>query len=261
MRRVLLAVFIVSLSIVSLSWMPTSGQAQQSDRNRRGPAAGGDAEAIEKSLRNYRIRLSDDRKLSGMVNLIDPNTNSIAPVIDMTVAFLKNGEQKAKVGPDKDGVFLVEGLEPGIYAVVGWCRSGYIATSVQLLEPSGDGKRAWLPPRDGGRADSPFRLARFQEVEHRLQIDSLAVPPRDFRTVTQLVKMYIPPAILNAKPTEMPDIAGPDKELTNEAAPTDAAPSSTILQRHSVKIAADGSLTGRTRRVHPQTGARPGCGG
>ena len=69
----------------SLVWGLTPALAQQNDRTRRGPAGGrervrdpgGNAEAIERSLRNYRIRLSDDGKVSGMVNLIDPNTSAV----------------------------------------------------------------------------------------------------------------------------------------------------------------------------------------
>jgi hypothetical protein len=72
--------------------------------------------------------------------------------------------------------------------------------------------------------------------------------------VIQLARSYIPAEILKAaSPSELPESAQP-AEQTDEPPPTDKSPAATALRNHVVVIGADGTLSGRTRRVHPQTG-------
>lgn len=216
------------------------------------------ADALEKSLRNYRIRLAQDGFLSGRIHVVDPQTGTAAPLTDLTLSFVQNGKEVARSQPDQEGVFEVRGLKPGVYSLVGAGPGGYIAYGLQALPPVGVPEPKVEARTVSGPGVVPVRPAFFQEVVERLQIDSLAVPPRDYATVARLMRSYIPATILSAQPGgELPKLAQPaERREQDQESPDPNAddPVSTVLQRHSVQIRSDGSLVGRTRRIHPETG-------
>jgi hypothetical protein len=188
--------------------------------------------ALEKQLRSYRVRLADDRTLSGQVNVFDPATGSVMAMNDIRVLFLQNGVIKARTTPGTDGVFKLA-LEPGVYAIVATGPRGYAAYGLQALAPE---------------ATSVVHTAAFQEITDTLQINTLAIPSRDFGTAKRLARTYIPRELLD----KSDDAGGDGLGEETEAPPLEAAPE-TSLDGHSVSVR-DGVLLGRMRRLHPQTG-------
>jgi hypothetical protein len=228
------------------------GEVAQPRRAKEKPDNAGDA--LEKKLRSARVRLSRSGELPGRINVVDAKTGGVHALTKMTISMLQNGEVKATGKPGVGGVFQITGLQPGVYSLVGAGEDGYIAHGVEILpfaakEPA---VRAARLIRPAGAGISAI-LASRQVVQDELDIDSLAVPRRDFEAVLRLARSYIPPSLLSAKPGEIPAIAKPGEE-SDEPLPKDTDPPSTVLRRHAVEIRPDGTLVGRMRRIHPETG-------
>ncbi len=210
------------------------------------PVQAGD---IEKQLRSYRVRLRADGRLPGRINVIDPETGLVSPAREMTIALLQNGEIVTEVHPGIDGVFEAEGVAPGIYSLVGHGDEGYIAYGLEVL-PSEFNAGA------DGRDDDGNQPVAFQEVEDELQIDSLAVPPTDGPSVLNLANEHIPDELVAAADEIAADgvaVPPPPANADDRADPAGSARAANLNQ-HAIRLAADGSLTGRVRSLSPQTG-------
>lgn len=191
-----------------------------------------EAGALEKQLRSYRVRLAADGTLSGQVSVFDPASGSVMAMNDIRVLFLQNGIVKARTTPGTDGVFKVA-LEEGMYAIVASGPRGYAAYGLQAVRPE----------------TSVVHNAAFQEITDTLQINTLAIPSRDFGIAKRLARSYIPSELLNKS-----NDAGSEGlvEQEGDSPPLDASPE-TALDGHAVSVR-DGVLLGRMRRLHPQTG-------
>jgi len=266
-------VFALSLVVAGLGMGAVAGvypAAQAEDRRptrEASPVAPADSEVLllaqpegdsfASRLRNHRIRLSADGYLPGKINLVDNETGVLRVLRNLKVMFIQNGQVKSTATPGEGGVFQAGGLTPGVYSLAAIGPEGYVAYGLEILPAAAEGPAAPPKPavttlsRDGFIDAEPVY---FQEVSSVLAIESLAIPRRDFEAVIQLARSYIPAEILNAaSPAELPESAQP-AEQTDEPAPTDKSPAATALKNHVVVIGADGTLSGRTRRVHPQTG-------
>lgn len=206
-------------------------------------------------LRNHRVRLSADGFLPGRIHLVDSETGALRALRDIKVLFIQDGQVKSTATPGESGTFQADGLQPGIYSLAAIGPEGYVAYGLEILPPAPAGPPA-APAEETASIDGfvATQPVYFQEVGSVLAIESLAIPRRDFDAVIQLARSYIPADILNApSPSELPASAQPG-EQSDEPPPTDEAPAATSLRNHAVVIGADGTLSGRTRRVHPQTG-------
>ncbi len=203
------------------------------------------ADAISDQSRTHRIRLSSDGLVPGKILVVDPQTNAVVPATDLTVMFAQNGEIKAQVEPGEGGVFQASGLGPGLYSVIASGASGFVAFGVELLPAA-----VAHVPRDGVVQPVSF----FQEEQAALEIDALAVPPRDLEAVGQLVRSYVPAAGASVGGIDDADVlSAAPPAVGQDGKPLSDRPTTSIKQ-HSVMLGENGSLSGRMRRLHPQTG-------
>lgn len=213
---------------------------------------------LEKQARNYRVRLDQNGRLPGRINVIDPNTGFASPARDLTIALLQNGQPVAEFRPGIDGIFEAEGILPGVYSLVAHGDEGYIAYGLEVL-PAEFG----VGLREG---DNTSRVM-FQEIEAALEIDSLAVPPTDGPAVLSLATEHLPPEIIAraneiaAEAETTPELPQVDPALIErveldpaEDNPAEETLPSANLRQHEIRLAADGSLTGRMRSLNPQSG-------
>ncbi|MFO1096255.1 MAG: hypothetical protein U0992_23560 [Planctomycetaceae bacterium] len=216
-----------------------------------------EGDSFASRLRNHRIRLSADGFLPGKINLVDTETGALRVLRDLKVMFIQDGQVKSTATPGEGGVFQAEGLQPGVYSLAAIGPEGYVAYGLEVLPAASAPAGAAAKPAETTASIDGFvetQPVYFQEVSSVLAIDSIAIPRRDFDAVIQLARSYIPAEILSApSPSQLPAIAQPG-EQSEEPAPSDENPPATSLRSHAVVIGADGTLSGRTRRVHPQTG-------
>lgn len=235
-----------------------AGPTLRNDDNPDAAADDGVGDQLEKKPRTYRIRLTRDGLIPGRLNLLDPVTGDVRPMTNVTITMLQHGEVKATAKPGVGGVFQISGLKPGLYSLVGAGEDGYIAYGVQIMpfddpaEPVPEAPvRAARLIRSQGAGISATPVSQI--VEELLDIDSLAIPRRDFGAVLQLVRSYVPASLTNAHAGEIPEIAKPGAD-TDEALPEMNDPPSTCIKKHWVEIRPDGTLVGRMHRIHPETG-------
>ncbi|MCA9074587.1 MAG: hypothetical protein KDA93_06105 [Planctomycetaceae bacterium] len=222
-------------------------------------------EALEKSLRSYRVRLSADGTLPGRINVVDPDTGEPAQAQDMTIAFVQHGHVVAEVHPGIDGSFQAEGVGPGIYSLVGHGPEGYIAYGLEVLpaELTVDRRNA-----------IEMSLVAFQEIQQEIQIDSLAIPPVDGPAVLQLAREHLPPEVINGGSAAVSRLdqtfdVGPqiqhvsqvaeEKPFTDDVPLEDVIPAgpnspSASLQQNKIRLSHDGTLTGRMRSLNSHSG-------
>lgn len=216
-----------------------------------------EGDSFASRLRNHRIRLSADGFLPGRINLVDAETGAVRVLTDIKVMFIQNGQVKATAVPGEGGMFQAAGLQPGVYSLAAIGPEGYVAYGLEVLPPAPPAPI--LPAAEQNQSASVDGFVEtepvfFQEVSSVLSIDSLAIPRRDFDAVIQLARSYIPAELLNATSPEEADAIAPPGPPLDVAPPADDSEPTANLKYHAVQIAADGTLSGRTRRVHPQTG-------
>lgn len=218
-----------------------------------------EGDSFASKLRNHRIRLSADGYLPGRISLVDTETGAIRVLKDIRVLFIQDGEIKATAVPGEGGMFQAGGLQPGVYSLAAIGPEGYVAYGLEVLPPAAPAPGPLVPATEKDQTASIDGFVEtepvfFQEVSSLLTIESLAIPRRDFDAVIQIARSYIPAELLNAtSPQEADAVAAPGAPI-DEPPPTDDSEPSTSHKYNAVQIGADGTLSGRTRRVHPQTG-------
>ena len=226
--------------------------------------AGTDAEKLGERLRSHCVRLVDGA-LHGRMLVFDPQTGEAVGVRQMTVYLLQRGKPIAMSSLSEDGKFTMTGLSPGVYGLVAAGAGGFAAYSLHLLgEP--------VPGGQAATAAAVRTVSFLQEEASQLEIETLAIPPADFRALKELIRNYVPDRIApidwvepdraqiapGATAFESPKapgalLAGPDNLYYHSPAELRAEPA-TSIRRHQVRLQADGSLVGRVRRMHPMSG-------
>lgn len=240
---------------VYLTATAVSGQVSESDDAQQRPAPPESAEPaplepipedrIEKTLRNYRIRLGSGGRASGHIRIADPISGATSGLEEVRILFAQGGQVRGSAVAMLDGAFEVSGLTPGVYTLIGAGSGGYVTYGVELLAPEGP-----VVQGDDGPA---IRNAAYQEVAASLEIDSLAIPPRDFSTVARLIRMNVPDELLQGI---VPPASQPGEPLNDGLQIVPDAKPTTGLKAHSVLIRDGGTVYGRMRRLHPGTGDR-----
>jgi len=219
-------------------------------------AAQSEGDSFASRLRSHRIRLSSDGFLPGRINLVDAETGAVRVLKDVKVMFIQDGQVKATAVPGEGGTFQAAGLQPGVYSLAAIGPEGYVAYGLEILPPAAP--NPVLPAAEKDQTASLDGVVEtepvYQEVTSVLSIDSLAIPRRDFDAVIQLARSYIPAELLSATSPQEADAVSPPGEPLDEPPPTDETEGNSNMRHHAVQIGADGTLSGRTRRVHPQTG-------
>ena len=84
-------------------------------------------------MSHHQIQLGADGSLEGQINLLDPRTGRHQVIQDLTLHFLKDGSVIGATQVSSSGEFRMDGLEPGIHAVVTTGRDGVLALGIDLL--------------------------------------------------------------------------------------------------------------------------------
>jgi len=190
-----------------------------------------EAERLTRVARTHRVQLSNG-SITGAIQSLGAD-GAVRNLSDVRVSFFQNGSTVSQVSPGSDGVFHAT-LAPGVYTLVAYSPSGYVAYGIQIVDQTAE-----------------IRSAGFEKADSQLnlQIESLAVPPVDYATVYRLARSHVKGAI----PATVPTRANSGAETLPDLPVENALPQ-TNLKHHTVRLEADGSLIGRLKRIHPQTG-------
>ncbi|QDT53126.1 hypothetical protein Pan44_11410 [Caulifigura coniformis] len=190
-----------------------------------------EAERLTRVARTHRVQLNNG-SITGAIQSLGAD-GAVRNLTDVRVSFFQNGSSVSQVSPGSDGVFHAT-LSPGVYTLVAYSPSGYVAYGIQIVDQTAE-----------------IRSAGFEKADSQLnlQIESLAVPPVDYATVYRLARSHVKGAI----PATVPTGAATGSEALPDLPVENALPQ-TNLKHHTVRLEADGSLIGRLKRIHPQTG-------
>lgn len=125
------------------------------------------------SIVNQPVELDADGSLRGVVNVLDPRTGRHCEVRDITVHFLQGGRVVGTAVVEPTGDFVISGLVPGVYSVVGTGKDGVFAIGIDVVgagvQPafnpaSGDATPVSLRKAHGGFAIAAVRgLSQYEE--------------------------------------------------------------------------------------------------
>jgi len=164
------------------------------------------------ALRSDRIMLVDGA-VSGTIRSMD-TSGTVRVLSDVTVSFYRDGALAAQALPAADGTFTAR-LSPGFYTLVAYGPGGYCTYGLDAIANPGDPHAA-------------------------VQLDTLAVPPSDFRAVHSIAKRYAARSSVGPMPTLA------DAYLVPQNAPVpDLEAPETSLKHHTVTIEPDGGVPGR----------------
>lgn len=186
-----------------------------------------EAATLSAVARTHHVKLVNGA-VSGAIQAIGPG-GTVRNLTDVRVSFMRNGAAVAQVSPGLDGVFQAT-VPPGMYTVVAYGPSGYAAYGVHVSDP-----------------EVAVRSASY-DSQLSLQIQTLAVPAIDHRTVFRLIRA----GLKSSSP--LPRMTQSDAEPTLPEVPVDNAPPQTPIQHHTVNLEADGSLLGKLSRLDKVTG-------
>ena len=187
--------------------------------------------------RSFRVRLSEDGTLTGTVRVADA-AGAVRPAKALTLVFLADsqvpaafdgGQIAAKVAakatPKADGRYVVSGLTPGLYSVVGRGEEGFMTFGLHVL-PAGEGSG---------------------------EFDVMAAPPKDVAIIAALAGRFVTaPAAAELSAAAARTAPAVDKTFEeSEALAGSAAP----IKRSVVRVAADGTLSGQLVTLYDGTGA------
>ena len=207
---------------------------------------------LNRRLRSERVRLTAEGTLTGRLSL--SGEMAVSPASQMSVALIQYGQTRARAEVDAEGNFTLKNVRAGVYTLLGAGTGGYLCLGLEAIAATD------RVPVLSERPAQAVRTITFQEIRAEIEIDGLAVPPRDFKMLAELVRAQIPTAMLERASTQAdtrkeraaPHVRAPlsEKDSADAAETAD----NVALRRHQVSLNPDGSLNGRMRRIHPQTG-------
>ena len=122
------------------------------------------------SLMNHRVQLLNDGSLHGIANRFDPRTGRLREIDDVIVYFVREGHLIARTRVERSGSFVVSGLSPGIYSVIGTGTDGAFAIAVEVVN------------HDAMQVAATHSLSNYKTTAMvaMLELSAAVVPPADF---------------------------------------------------------------------------------
>ena len=159
---------------------------------------------IDQSLRAHWITTDAEGNIAGRISALDTETADAAPIKRLTVTLMKKGQRISKSKTDKEGRFVLEDVDAGVYTLVAWGKTGFLAYGIHVLprlEELDLDEEAELNVRKTDRTPlsvkrrralyvSQFNLPAEAVVAEELQIDAAAVPP-DFTMLRKISQNYM----------------------------------------------------------------------
>lgn len=206
-----------------------------------------DQAELNKRLRNQRVRLSADGTLAGRVS--GPSASGIAPLSKFAITLVQAGQTRARATTDADGNFEMPSVRPGIYSMIGAGPNGFVCYGVEVVPAA-----ATISVLSDRSPDKAVPIALGEVRQNVIEIDTLAVPPRDYAAMSELIRGHLPPGLAKLDATgirakesaDRSDIALTDEGLKHQS-------ENTSLRHHQVQVV-DGTVIGRMRRVRTTTG-------
>ncbi len=159
---------------------------------------------IDQSLRAHWITADAEGNIEGRISALDSETADALPIKQLTVTLLKKGQRVSKAKTDVEGRFLLKDVDAGVYTLVAWGKTGFLAYGVHVLprlEELDLDEEDELNVRKTDRTPlnvqqrqawyvSHFNLPIGAVVAEELQIDAAAVPP-EFTTLRKISQNYM----------------------------------------------------------------------
>ncbi len=217
-----------------------------------------------KFIRSHWIRLTPDGSLTGQISLLD-SEGRLDGVDKLDVTIFRKGEKMAEARTDEEGKFVIEDLDPGVYALIAKGDSGFVAYGLHVLGS------------DEVAAFDHIHFVQALEVGETLSISTAAVPPtfEQLRGILsenfqRIRSNFVPPgeyaALLNeAKDAKAPGSDEPEgaeilrgtEELQKNPTSPDSTRAATSVSVHDVVLepARKGwVMRGRLYGIDPDTG-------
>jgi len=170
---------------------------------------------IDRSLRAHWITPDADGNIDGRISSLDAETAEASPIGFLTVTLMEKGRQISKAKTDEEGRFALKEVEPGVYTLLAFGKSGFLAYGVHVLprleeldldeelnaEPDGvegidldvrnslDRTPLSVKQRQAMYV-SHFNLPVNAVVAEELKIDAAAVPP-EFTALRKISQNYL----------------------------------------------------------------------
>ena len=173
---------------------------------------------IDRSLRAHWITPDADGNIDGRISALDTETAEASPIGFLTVTLMEKGREVNKSKTDKDGRFVLEDVDAGIYTLLAFGETGFLAYGVHVLprleeldlgdeelELDGEeidlGEKVNLNVQNSDRTPLSVKQRRAWYVSHfnlpvdaviaeELQIDAAAVPP-EFSSLEKISRNYV----------------------------------------------------------------------
>ena len=166
---------------------------------------------IDRSLRAHWITPDADGNIDGRISALDTETAEASPIGFLTVTLMEKGREVNKSKTDKDGRFVLEDVDAGIYTLLAFGETGFLAYGVQVLPRLEEldleddvldiDEGVDLNVRNSDRTPLSVKQRRAWYVSHfnlpvdaviaeELQIDAAAVPP-EFSSLEKISRNYV----------------------------------------------------------------------
>jgi hypothetical protein len=190
------------------------------------------SDALSAEPQTIDVQIAEDGSLSGRLRHIGGDDGDLVPVPSTDVQLLQGGVSIGEATTDDEGLFVIQGVAPGIYNVVTDSSTGYAVFSVRAV----------------GQSDvvaSRNEATTVSRVIADFQMDVAAVHPDDIEKVKQIIAE-------NYVTESASDSPG---QFTRHSEGTASGRSvSTAAWSHNISLSPDGRLLGTILSVDPATG-------
>lgn len=112
------------------------------------------------TLRHHQVRLTRDGRLLGRIRRLQPDSGRDLKIRQLNVFLLRNNENVGQEPVAPNGTFAFNDLRPGVYSMVAAGRDGFLAFSIDVLNPAQT--EATLPRQESHLHTAAFRIDAAQ---------------------------------------------------------------------------------------------------
>jgi hypothetical protein len=126
------------------------------------------------TLKHHQVRLTKDGRLIGRIRKLQPDTGRDLKIIQLNAFLLRNNEQVDQEQVNPDGTFAFKDLRPGVYSMVAAGKDGFLAFSIDVLNPPQT--EATVPRRGAKIKTAAFRV---DDAQIALSLEMALCSPED----------------------------------------------------------------------------------
>ncbi len=178
--------------------------------------------------RSHDVFLNADGSLSGRLSSVGSADGNPIPASGLMVRLTRNGRSVATAQTNEEGMFVVPGLQPGVYGLIASGSNGYGVYGFRLRSHA-----------DAGGAAAGFDAG----------VNSVVVPARDFATVKRLIAERFVPVDRSRPIQELWSTEDGVKGVFGQGEPA------TTIATHQVQLEPGGSVSGEVNLMNPLSGS------